>query len=123
MRRKDDPTAAARKFARDLAVAIVASLIVAGLTRMTDAWPQVVAKCDNNAWAAGGALVVLLTATFWSWWFIVTLVLTVFSGPPSKLEGGARIVDDVGAAIVCLVAAVIPIGLTSLLWLFVFGTW
>ncbi|MFI9407322.1 hypothetical protein [Nocardia sp. NPDC052316] len=69
MRRKDDPTAAVRKFARDLAMAVLVSLIVAGLTRMT-----------------------------------------VFSGPPSKLEGRSRVVDDVGAAVFCLVMAVIRSG-------------
>jgi hypothetical protein len=121
VRKHKDPSSARRKFARDVAVSVVSSLILTGLARISGAWPRVVAGFDGNGWAAAGVLAGLLVMAFAGWWIFLGVVQAALSGPPSKLEGWSRIVDNVGAMVLCLMMSVPAIGCTILVYIFVFG--
>jgi hypothetical protein len=113
---------AVKKFAREVAVSTVSALILAGLTRVSDAWPGVVAKFEGNGWAAGASLTLLLGINVLIWWFTWDATRDLFSNP-SKFEGWAAVRDNMGMGAFCLMFLVVSVFLSiGTLWV-VFGTW
>ncbi|WP_143264106.1 hypothetical protein [Amycolatopsis kentuckyensis] len=108
-----------KKFARDVAVSILSALILAGLTRASRAWPNLVAKFDGNNWLAGAALALVAAVAIWLWW--LTWELAKAFRKPTTLKGWAAIIDNVGAGLICLMFAATAAATTVGACLLVFG--